>query len=36
MQETLKALGLAEVNKGSSTGNDWLGSTTDLIESFSQ
>ena len=35
MQETLKALGLAEVNKGSSTGNDWLGSTTDLIESFS-
>ena len=35
MQEALKALGLAEVNKGSSTGNNWLGSTTDLIESFS-
>jgi hypothetical protein len=32
IQEALKALGLAETNKGSSTGNAWLGSTTDLIE----
>ena len=35
IQEALKALGLAETNKGSSTGNAWLGSTTDLIESYS-
>ena len=35
MQEALKTLGLAEINKGCSTGNNWLGSTSNLIESYS-
>ena len=35
MQEALKKLGLAEINKGCSTGNNWLGSTSNLIESYS-
>ena len=36
MQEALKTLGLAEINKGCSTGNNWLGSTSNLIESYSR
>ena len=35
MQEALKKLGLAEINKGCSTGNNWLGGTSNLIESYS-
>ena len=35
MQEALKTLGLSEINKGCSTGNNWLGSTSNLIESYS-
>ena len=35
MQEALKTLGLAEINKGCSTGNNWLGTTSNLIESYS-
>ena len=35
MQEALKALGLSELNKGCSTGNNWLGTTTNVIESYS-
>ena len=35
MQEALKELGLVEINKGCSTGNNWLGTTANLIESYS-
>ena len=35
MQEALKTLGLSEINKGCSTGNNWLGNTANLIESYS-
>ena len=34
MQEALKTLGLAEINKGCSTGNNWL-EAPNLIESYS-
>ena len=35
IQQALKTLGLSEINKGCSTGNNWLGSTSNLIESYS-
>ena len=35
MSKALKTLGLSEINKGCSTGNNWLGSTSNLIESYS-
>ena len=35
MYKALKTLGLSEINKGCSTGNNWLGSTSNLIESYS-
>jgi aldehyde dehydrogenase (NAD+) len=35
IQEALAALGLQKKNPGTSTGSEWMKSTTDLIESFS-
>lgn len=35
IQEALATLGVKDVNKGTSTGNTWLGDTSELIESFS-
>lgn len=35
IQEALATLGVKDVNKGTSTGSNWLGDTSELIESFS-
>ena len=35
MQEALKQLGLKEVNEGTSTGNQWMEGSGQLIESHS-